>query len=71
MPAARLCYLVNTPCTRHLGCMLNLLSILVGVVAVPDRRLDKLAEIYSPDKVTPAVIEFVDIAGLFKGASKG
>ena len=36
----------------------------VGVVAVPDRRLDKLAEIYSPDKVTPAVIEFVDIAGL-------
>ena len=43
----------------------------VGVVAVPDRRLDKLAEIYSPDKVTPAVIEFVDIAGLVKGASKG
>ena len=43
----------------------------VGVVAVPDRRLDKLAEIYHPDKFTPATIEFVDIAGLVKGASKG
>ncbi len=43
----------------------------VGVVAVPDERLDKLAEIYKPEKVTPAVIEFVDIAGLVKGASKG
>ena len=43
----------------------------VGVVAVPDERLDKLAEIYHPQKVTPAVIEFVDIAGLVKGASKG
>ena len=35
----------------------------VGVVAVPDARLDKLAEMYQPDKKTPAVIEFVDIAG--------
>ena len=43
----------------------------VGVVSVPDKRLDKLAEMYHPDKFTPAVIEFVDIAGLVKGASKG
>lgn len=43
----------------------------VGVVAVPDKRLDKLAEMYNPDKFTPAVIEFVDIAGLVRGASKG
>lgn len=43
----------------------------VGVVAVPDPRLDKLAEMYSPEKFTPATIEFVDIAGLVKGASKG
>lgn len=43
----------------------------VGVVAVPDERLQKLAEIYHPQKVTPAVIEFVDIAGLVKGASHG
>lgn len=43
----------------------------VGVVAVPDKRLDKLAEMYQPDKFTPATIEFVDIAGLVKGASKG
>lgn len=43
----------------------------VGVVAVPDKRLDKLAEMYDPDKITPATIEFVDIAGLVKGASKG
>jgi hypothetical protein len=43
----------------------------VGVVAVPDSRLDFLAEMYNPKKVTPAVIEFVDIAGLVKGASKG
>lgn len=43
----------------------------VGVVAVPDKRLDKLAEMYQPEKVTPAVIEFVDIAGLVRGASKG
>lgn len=43
----------------------------VGVVAVPDRRLDKLASMYHPDKYTPATIEFVDIAGLVKGASKG
>ncbi len=43
----------------------------VGVVAVPDKRLDRLAEMYDPDKYTPATIEFVDIAGLVKGASKG
>ncbi len=43
----------------------------VGVVSVPDKRLDKLAEMYHPEKFTPAVIEFVDIAGLVKGASQG
>ncbi len=43
----------------------------VGVVSVPDPRLDKLAEMYNPEKYTPAIIEFVDIAGLVKGASKG
>ena len=43
----------------------------VGVVAVPDYRLDKLREMYNPVKFTPATIEFVDIAGLVKGASKG
>ncbi len=43
----------------------------VGVVAVPDFRLQKLAALYDSQKITPAVIEFVDIAGLVKGASKG
>ena len=43
----------------------------VGMVAVPDERLTELAKIYNPEKVTPAVVEFVDIAGLVKGASKG
>src|SRR5699024_1807279 len=43
----------------------------IGVVAVPDQRLDKLAEMYHPEKYTPATIEFVDIAGLVRGASKG
>jgi len=43
----------------------------VGMVNVPDSRLDVLAKMYSPEKYTPAVIEFVDIAGLVKGASKG
>ncbi len=43
----------------------------VGVVPVPDERLEKLAALYNSEKVTPAVIEFVDIAGLVKGASKG
>ena len=42
-----------------------------GIVAVPDARLDKLAEIWSSDKKTPAIVEFVDIAGLVKGASQG
>ena len=43
----------------------------VGVVAVPDARMDYLADMYAPEKYTPAVIEFVDIAGLVRGASKG
>lgn len=43
----------------------------VGIVSVPDNRLDELAKIYEPDKFTPATLEFVDIAGLVKGASKG
>lgn len=43
----------------------------VGVVAVPDERLDKLASLYNSKKITPASIEFVDIAGLVKGASRG
>lgn len=43
----------------------------IGIVSVPDERLDKLAEMYHPDKFTPATLEFVDIAGLVKGASKG
>src|SRR5574344_357638 len=43
----------------------------VGVVAVPDERLDALAALYASKKITPASIEFVDIAGLVRGASKG
>lgn len=43
----------------------------IGIVSVPDRRLDALAQIYEPEKVTPAMIEIIDIAGLVKGASKG
>lgn len=43
----------------------------IGMVSVPDERLDRLAQMYEPDKFTPATIEFVDIAGLVKGASKG
>ena len=43
----------------------------VGIVSVPDSRLDKLREMYNPDKFTPATLEFVDIAGLVRGASKG
>ncbi len=43
----------------------------VGIVPVPDKRLDVLAEMYNPEKYTPAVIEFVDIAGLVRGASRG
>lgn len=43
----------------------------VGIVPVPDDRLPKLAEMYHPEKVTPTAVEFVDIAGLVKGASKG
>ncbi|MGI6778709.1 MAG: redox-regulated ATPase YchF [Acetivibrionales bacterium] len=43
----------------------------VGTVAVPDERLDRLAEMYSPERIVHTTIEFVDIAGLVKGASKG
>lgn len=43
----------------------------IGIVAVPDERLDHLAQMYHPEKITPTAIEFVDIAGLVKGASKG
>ena len=43
----------------------------IGLVAVPDKRLDRLAEIVDPKQVIPATIEFVDIAGLVKGASEG
>ncbi len=43
----------------------------VGVVPVPDARLDRLAELVKPLKIVPAVVEFVDIAGLVKGASEG
>ena len=43
----------------------------VGIVEVPDERLQVLEEMYQPEKVTPAVVEFVDIAGLVKGASRG
>ena len=43
----------------------------IGVVAVPDERVDNLAKMYNPQKVTKAIVEFVDIAGLVKGASRG
>lgn len=43
----------------------------VGVVQIPDERLEKIKEIVNPEKVTPTIIEFVDIAGLVKGAHKG
>ena len=43
----------------------------VGIVEVPDERLDRLFHIYKPQKLTPAIIKFIDIAGLVKGASKG
>jgi GTP-binding protein YchF len=43
----------------------------VGIVPVPDRRFDKLVELYQPKKIVPATVEFVDIAGLVRGASKG
>ena len=42
-----------------------------GMVPVPDERLDRLGEMYHPKKVTPAMIEFLDIAGLVRGASRG
>ena len=42
-----------------------------GVVAVPDQRLDKIAEIITTEKIVPTTVEFVDIAGLVKGASQG
>jgi len=43
----------------------------VGIVPVPDERLEKLTELYEPKKTTPTVVEVVDIAGLVKGASEG
>jgi len=43
----------------------------IGIVTVPDKRLEKIAEVIGPEKITPTVIEFVDIAGLVKGAHKG
>ncbi len=43
----------------------------IGIVAVPDERIEQLSNIYNPKKATPAIIEFVDIAGLIKGASRG
>ena len=43
----------------------------VGVVLVPDERLDKIAQIFKPEKITPTIIEFVDVAGLVKGSHKG
>ncbi len=43
----------------------------VGIAPVPDERLDRLAEMYNPEKYTPAILEIVDIAGLVKGASEG
>jgi len=43
----------------------------IGVVAVPDERLEKIAQVIKPDKITPTVIEFVDIAGIVKDAHKG
>jgi len=43
----------------------------VGIVPVPDERIEKLTELYNPKKTTPAVVEFVDIAGLVRGASEG
>src|SRR3990172_2890349 len=43
----------------------------IGVVAVPDERLQKIASLFDPKKITPTSVEFVDIAGLIKGASKG
>src|SRR5688572_852774 len=43
----------------------------IGIVSVPDYRLKKIAKIILPEKIVPAIVEFVDIAGLVKGASKG
>ena len=43
----------------------------VGIVSLPDSRLEKLNNIYNPEKTTPATVEFIDIAGLVKGANKG
>src|SRR5579871_3410336 len=43
----------------------------VGIVAVPDPRLDKLAAIVNPERILPTTVEFVDIAGIVKGASQG
>ena len=43
----------------------------IGIVEVPDNRINELAKIVNPEKIQPAIVEFVDIAGLVEGASKG
>ena len=43
----------------------------IGIVEVPDKRINELAKIVNPEKIQPAIVEFVDIAGLVEGASKG
>ena len=43
----------------------------VGIVNLPDKRLEKLKDIYNPEKIVPATVEFIDIAGLVQGANKG
>ncbi|MBP9674505.1 MAG: 50S ribosome-binding GTPase, partial [Bacteriovoracaceae bacterium] len=43
----------------------------IGIVNVPDERLEQIAGIFHPEKILPAMVEFVDIAGLVRGASKG
>ena len=43
----------------------------IGIVSLPDLRLDKLNKIFTPEKITPASVEFIDIAGLVRGANKG
>ena len=54
-----------------LAILINAINPNIGVVAVPDKRLEAVAEIIRPEKVTPTIIEFVDIAGLIKNAHKG
>ena len=58
----------SVPCSNYPFCTVD---ANVGVVAVPDPRLGRLAEILEPEKLTPTTIRFVDIAGLVRGASRG